>query len=114
MGFDWVTKAKRNTVFYRKTSRKKGKPRFARITIREVLCEAYAQMPQTQDTQPICLAMPDLYMKLLGLEAVAQYADMAAFFLSRRCCSSGHLTTCLTTIDFSTISAIPSMFSPRM
>lgn len=65
MGFDWVTKAKRNTVFYRKISNKKGKPRFTRVTTREILCEAYAQMPQTKDALPNCLAIPDLYMKTM-------------------------------------------------
>jgi hypothetical protein len=65
MELGWVAKAKRKTVFYRKTPHKNGKPRFTRVTTREILCQAYAQMPQTQDAQPNCLVIPNLYGKTM-------------------------------------------------
>ena len=67
MGFDWVTKAKRNSVFYRRIphSNWRGKPRYRRVTTREIFREAYEQMYKSQDACPSCLEIPDLYMKTM-------------------------------------------------
>lgn len=62
-GFDWVTKAKRNTALYRKISHAGRKDRYVPISARQLIKETYETLVSTENTGLSAASIPDIYMK---------------------------------------------------
>ena len=62
--FDWVTKAKRNTVIYRRVIKPwSGEERFVSINARMLIKEIFPQL-KLQGSGLVSVAVPDIYMKM--------------------------------------------------
>jgi len=62
--FDWVTKAKRNTVIYRRVIKPwSGQERFVSINARMLIQEIFPQL-KLQGSGLVSVAVPDIYMKM--------------------------------------------------
>jgi len=64
--FDWVTKAKRNTVFYRlvPTCPGRAKPRYIRVTATEIIRQYFYQLLPGMSKGLVAVAVNGLYLKV--------------------------------------------------
>ena len=62
-GFDWVTKAKRNTALYRKISKIGQKDRYVPISARQLIKETYETLVSTGKSGLTAFSIPNIYMK---------------------------------------------------
>ncbi|MHA6484979.1 transposase [Paenibacillus sp. strain BS8-2] len=63
-GYDWVTKAKRNTALYRKVSCSGRRDRYVPVSARQLIRERYPSLVSTGKKGLTAVSIPDVYMKL--------------------------------------------------
>lgn len=63
-GFDWVTKAKRNTALYRKITVAGHKASYIPVSGRQLIKENFHLLIANRTTGLTAISLPDIYMKL--------------------------------------------------
>lgn len=61
-GFDWVTKAKRNTVLYRRIENPRSRKRYVKVSPKELLKEAYPKLKAAGKNGFV--SIPEIYIRL--------------------------------------------------